>query len=195
MLVSGNTVIRLVASCYGNRRYPPAWAAVIPLPCFNLFFSARTAHKFAEAYMDCLNSSEPDVVLTAAKFLPEFIVLDNGQYKQVLFQTKINNFACHMKGLTTKFSGQNSKTLYTISGWNGQNLCPYPWGRYIPALYSLYKGVPPHPTPARNFLSVQICKNITNSNTHSSDPIKIDLLRIRELVTQIVVRFEPHIQN
>ena len=29
--------------------------------------------------MDCLNSSEPEVVLTAAKFLPEFVVLDNGK--------------------------------------------------------------------------------------------------------------------
>jgi len=35
------------------------------------------AHKFVDAYMDCLNSSEPDVVLTTAKFLPQFIVLDS----------------------------------------------------------------------------------------------------------------------
>ena len=43
-----------------------------------LFFFVSTAHKFVETYMDCLNSSEPDVVFTAAEFLPEFIVLDNG---------------------------------------------------------------------------------------------------------------------
>lgn len=30
--------------------------------------------------MDCLNSTEPDVILTASKFLPEFIVLCNGKY-------------------------------------------------------------------------------------------------------------------
>lgn len=46
--------------------------------CLTFSFSARNAHKFVHVYMDCLNSSEPDVVLTAAKFLPEFIVLDNG---------------------------------------------------------------------------------------------------------------------
>jgi len=27
--------------------------------------------------MDCLNSTEPGVILTAAKFIPEFIVLGN----------------------------------------------------------------------------------------------------------------------
>ena len=32
--------------------------------------------------MDCLNSTEPDVILTAAKFLPEFIVLSNGKYRK-----------------------------------------------------------------------------------------------------------------
>lgn len=39
--------------------------------------SPGNAHKFVDAYMDCLNSTEPDVVLSAAKFLPEFVVLDN----------------------------------------------------------------------------------------------------------------------
>lgn len=43
-----------------------------------------TTHKFVEAYMDCLNSSEPDVVLTAAKFLPEFIILDNDHSSSLL---------------------------------------------------------------------------------------------------------------
>jgi len=36
-----------------------------------------TAHKFVDTYMDCLNSTEPGVILTAAKFIPEFIVLGN----------------------------------------------------------------------------------------------------------------------
>nr|XP_058960995.1 integrator complex subunit 1-like isoform X3 [Pocillopora verrucosa] len=39
--------------------------------------SPGTAVKFVETYMDCLNSTEPDVILTASKFLPEFIVLCN----------------------------------------------------------------------------------------------------------------------
>jgi len=43
-----------------------------------------TAHKFVETYMDCLNSSEPDVVFTAVKFLPEFIVLDNDHSDSLL---------------------------------------------------------------------------------------------------------------
>lgn len=42
-------------------------------------FLGRTAHKFVDTYMNCLNSTEPGVILTAAKFIPEFIVLGNGQ--------------------------------------------------------------------------------------------------------------------
>lgn len=37
------------------------------------------AQEFVEAYMQCLNSLAPEVILSAAKYLPEFVSLCNGR--------------------------------------------------------------------------------------------------------------------
>ncbi|XP_048575697.1 integrator complex subunit 1 [Nematostella vectensis] len=46
----------------------------------------REAHRFMNAFMTCLNSAEPQVVLTAAKFLPEFIILCNEHAGSLLYR-------------------------------------------------------------------------------------------------------------
>ncbi|XP_031573151.1 integrator complex subunit 1-like [Actinia tenebrosa] len=44
----------------------------------------RDANKFIDSYMECLGSSNPDVSSTAAKFLPEFILLCSEYSSQLL---------------------------------------------------------------------------------------------------------------
>lgn len=44
--------------------------------------------------MDCLNSTEPDVILTASKFLPEFIVLCNGKYGKSHQRFNLSRLTC-----------------------------------------------------------------------------------------------------